>query len=127
MKKEQSKHIGRIVIRWGALSGGIIMAALYLNSSIHSAWVSGGSANEYPEAWAHRAFMHVCFSGAFLFLGVAIFRIAGSFPRVGSLSRGFALVALLLGVTPYARAFLDQDRCLDAGGRWNHAEYRCER
>ena len=127
MKKEQSKKPGRMVIRWGALAGGIIIAALYLNSSIYSAWLSGGPPNEYPEAWAHRAFVHVCFSCAFLLLGIAIFRIAGSFPRVGAVSTGLVLVALLLAVTPYVRVFLDQDSCLDGGGRWSYEGYRCEK
>ena len=126
MKKEQSKQIGRMAIRWGSLAGAIIMAGLYLNSSIYSAWVSGGPPNEHPEAWAYRAFMHLCFSGAFLLLGVAIFRIAGSYPRVGSVSIVLGLAALLIAGTPYVRAFLDSDACLDGGGRWNYEEYRCE-
>ena len=127
MKKGQINNVGRMVIRWGGLIGAIIMAALYLNTSIYSAWVSGGPPNDYPEAWAHRAFMHLCFSGAFLFLGVAIFRIAGSYPRVGGISIVFGVAALFIAGTPYIRAFLDSDKCLDSGGRWNYEEYRCEK
>ena len=126
MKKKQSKKLVRLIIRWGGLIGAIIMAALYLNSSIYSAWVSGGPPNEYPEAWAHRALMHLCFSGAFLLAGVAIFRVAGSFPSVGRISFALGVAALLIASTPYVRALLDSDSCLDSGGRWNYEEYRCE-
>ena len=127
MKTHWSKKPGRLIIRWGGLVGAIIMAALYLNSSVYSAWVSGGPPSGYPEAWAHRALMDLCFSGAFLLAGVAIFRIAGSFPGVGGISIALAVAALLLASAPYVRAFLDSDSCLDNGGRWNYEEYRCEK
>ena len=127
MKKEPSNKLVRLIIGWGGLVGAIIIAALHLNSSIYSAWVSGGPPNEYPEAWAHRALMHLCLSGALLLAGVAIFRVARSFPSVGGVSIAFGVAALLLASTPYVRAFLDSDSCLDSGGRWNYAEYRCEK
>jgi len=84
MKNGQTKTPGRMAIRWGSLIGAIIMAALYLHSSIYSARVSGDPQNDSPEAWAHRALMHLCFSGAILLLVIAIFRIAGSYPRIVS-------------------------------------------
>jgi hypothetical protein len=71
--------------------------------------------------------MHLCFSGAFLFAGIAIFRIAGTYPRVRGMSIGFGVSALLLASAPFVRSFLDIAACLDSGGRWNYEEYRCEK
>lgn len=41
---------------------------------------------------------------------------------------GATLVLAILGVAAYSvgSRFLKQDRCLDAGGRWNSAELACE-
>lgn len=127
MNKEPSKHWPWMVIRWGSLGCGLIIAALYLNSSFYSAWVSGGPPNDYPEAWAHRGLMHLCFSGACVLGAIVLFRVIGSYPRIGGVTVTLVVVGLLLSSIPYIRAFLDSDSCLDSGGRWNDAEYRCER
>jgi len=127
VRKMRDKNLTRMVIRWGSLIGAIVIAALYLNSSIYSAWISGGPPNNYPEAWAHRALMHLCFSAAFLFVGIAVFRIAGSYPHISGISLAFGVAALLIASIPYARSFLDSDACLDSGGRWDYGKYRCEK
>ena len=105
----------------------IVGAALYLNGAIFSAWVSGGPPNDYPEAWAHRALLNLCFSIAVLLGGIVAFRVIGSFPKIGVLTAVLGILALTFLAIPYGRAFLDSDRCLDSGGRWNELYYRCER
>jgi len=104
-----------------------VVAALYLSGAFFSAWVSGGPPNDYPEAWAHRALLNLCFSIATLLGGVAAFRLIGSFPKIGVMTVVLGALALAFVVVPYGRAFLDADRCLDSGGRWNDGNYLCER
>jgi hypothetical protein len=113
--------------RWVVLVFCLGMAALYLNSSLYSAWVSSGPPNPHPEAWLQRALVHLCFAGTFSLVGIAIFRLVTSFPKVGFLTAFLGALSLLLLAIPYAREFLLSAACLDNGGRWNKAEFRCEK
>lgn len=127
MNKPTEKSRLRSVSRWVVLCASIILAALYLNSAFYSAWVSGGPPTPYPEAWAQRALVHLCLSGAILFGGIAAFRAIGNFPSFGGTTILFGVLALLVLGVPHVRAFLKTDACLDSGGRWNSAEFRCDK
>jgi hypothetical protein len=115
------------VARWIVLVSAIVVAAFYLNSAAFSAWVSGGPPNDYPEAWAQRALIQLCFSIAVLLGGMVAFRLISSFPKVGRTTFVLGTLALIVVGLPYGREFLDTDRCVDRGGRWNGLSYRCEK
>ena len=117
----------KTVARWAVLASAIVVAAFYLNSAAYSAWVSGGPPNNYPDAWAQRALIQLCFSIAVLLGGIVAFRLISSFPKIGRISLVLGSLALIVVGIPYGREFLDSDRCLDSGGRWNGPSYRCER
>jgi len=116
----------RTSLRWPVLVCACLAAAGYLNSAFYSAWVSSGPPTEFPEAWAHRSLAHACYAGACLLVGLAVFRGLRLYPRVSRLSVVLGFVSLLLTGLPSVRAFLDQDACLDAGGRWHRIAHRCE-
>ena len=117
----------RLTARWTLLLLSLVIAAIYLNSAFFSARVSGGPPNPYPHAWSQRGVTHLCLAGAFLFGGIAIYRLIGSFPKIGVLTIIFAVVAVLFPAVPYVREFWYVDACLDRGGRWNSLAFQCER
>lgn len=117
--------VARRIGSWAALVASILVAMLFLNSAAYGAWLSSGPPTDVPAWWLHRSFAHLCFAGAALALGVAVFLTVRA-PRITRLSVVLATVALLLLVMPYVRSFLAVDRCLDSGGRWDAATSACE-
>jgi hypothetical protein len=115
----------RASLRWTALIVAVIVAATYLNSAAYSFWVAGGPPSLYPESWVQRGLVHLCWSGAALFVGIATFRTVRTFPRFGAITIALAVTGLLLLGVGGIREFLLTDRCLDRGGIWNSTEFRC--
>jgi hypothetical protein len=74
-----------------------------------------------------RAFAHVCYAGAAVLIGCAVFRAIRRLPRSDRLGLVLALFALAAVAAPRIRQFILVDGCLDAGGRWDGAAFRCER
>jgi hypothetical protein len=104
----------------------IVVAAVYFNSAVFSAWVSGGPPNEYPKAWAYRSFRHLFYG-----IGFVIFAITVHLSLKSDVKRQNVkcIIGLLIGMsifaTPHIAKFLDIDSCLDQGGRWDEAHHRC--
>ncbi len=113
------------LIRWLVLLAFIIVAFLYLYSSIYSAWVSGGPPNLYPLGWYRRATGHLCFALAALFFGVGLFKGINTFPRATNGSAAFIVLGALLVISPYIGRFVLIDKCLDRGGSWNSETIQC--
>ena len=115
----------RRLAKWLALIAFIIVALLYLNSAIYSAWVSGGPPNPYPLGWSRRAAGQLCFALAALSFGVGLFNGIQTFPRATKGSAAFIVLGALLALGPYIGRFVLIDSCLDRGGSWNRETLQC--
>ena len=117
--------VSRKLIRWTVLSAFIILALLYLYSSIYSAWVSGGPPNPYPLGWPRRALGHLGFSLAALCFGIGLFKGIRTFPRATTGSAAFIVLGAILAISPYIGRFVLIDKCLDRGESWNRETIQC--
>lgn len=119
------KSLTRQVVRWSVLLMFIVLAILYLNSAVYSAWVSGGPPNPYPIGWSRRALGHICFALAALFFGVALFIGIRKLPKFGKSSIALTVIGILLVASPYVGRFILIDGCLDRGEKWNNETIQC--
>ena len=94
--------LARNLARWVALLVCVALALLYLNSAAYSAWLSGGPPTAIPQAWAHRALAHLCYSVAALLVGLALFRGIRSMPRIDRLSFVLLVVRPRAGINGFA-------------------------
>jgi hypothetical protein len=115
------------VTRWGVLVAATGLALLYLNSAAFSAWAGGGPPTNIREAWMHHAFAHLCNGVAAALGGVILFRVVRSPPRLDRATLALLVIGMVFIAAPRARRFLLADRCLDSGGRWDDAAFRCQR
>jgi len=125
MNDTEQSTVFRRLIKWLVLIAFIMVALLYLNSSIYSAWVSGGSPNPYPLGWSRRAIGNLCFALAALSFGLALFKGIQTFPRATKGSAAFIVLGALLVLGPYIGRFVLIDSCLDRGGSWNRETLQC--
>jgi hypothetical protein len=125
MNDAEKISVSRQFIRWLALGVFIVLALLYLNSSIYSAWVSGGPPNPYPLGWARRALGDLGFSLAALCFGIGLFKGIRTFPRSTRVSATFIVLAAILAMSTYIGRFELMDKCLDRGGSWNRETIQC--
>lgn len=117
----------RSVIRWLSLIGCLVAGLLYLYGATFSLWVTGGPPNDFKESWEQRGLWQLCLAFAFLFIGVSFFLAVPKFPRLSKLAVLFFGFSVGLLVIPAAREFLLTDACLDSGGSWNKAKFRCKK
>ena len=120
----QSSVIRRL-IKWVVLLAFIIVAVLYLNSSIHCAWVSVGPPTPYSLGWARRAIAHLCSGLAALSFGIGLFKGIQTFPEATRGSAAFIVLGALLVLGSYTGQFLLTHNCLDRGGLWNRETLQC--
>lgn len=125
MNDAAQSSVFRQLIRWLVLIAFIIVALLYLSSSIYSAWVSGGPSNPYPLGWSRRSIGHLCFALASLFFGLGLFKGIHTFPRSTSGSAAFIVLGALLAISPYIGRFVLIDNCFDRGEKWNRVTTQC--
>jgi hypothetical protein len=114
------------MLAWLTLVVALVWALLLLNSAMFSAWMSGGPPNPFPEAWATRSKWQLAWSASVAVGGLAVFRVVRGGRMRHGLTVALVLAAALLGSYPSANEFLQIDRCLDAGGRWDYGRLRCE-
>jgi hypothetical protein len=79
------------------------------------------------DAWMNRAFAHLCYAVAGVLGGVIVFRVINRPPRLDRAALALVVLALLFIAAPHVRRFVLVDRCLDSGGRWDAAAFRCQR
>lgn len=103
----------------------IIVALLYLNSAIYSAWVSGGPPNPYPLGWSRRAIGLLCFAMASVSFGLGLFKGIQTFPRATKGTAAFIMLGALLVLGPYMGRFALIDKCQDRGASWNNKTLQC--
>ena len=115
----------RQTIRWFVLLAFVCVALLYLNSAAYSAWVSGGPPNPYPIGWSRRALGHLSFSAAALFLGIGLFCVIPTFPKIRHRTLALLAIGLFLIAAPYIGRLVLTDRCLDQGGSWSNQTIQC--
>ena len=135
LKRYMSKTLGmhnaskpslpRQLTSWLALVACIVLALLYLNSSIYSAWVSGGPPNPYPLGWSRRALGQLGFALAAVCFGIGLFKGIRAFPRLTPGAVAFVALGALLASSPYIGRFVLTDACLDRGGSWNRDTLQC--
>jgi hypothetical protein len=117
--------VSRQIVRWLVLGAFIVLALLYLNSSIYSAWISGGPPNPYPLGWSRRALGYLGFSLAALCFGTGLFKGIRTFPRATKGSAVFIMLSAILAMSPYAGRFMLEHKCLERGGSWNRETIQC--
>ena len=125
MNDTAQSSVFRRSIKWLVLIALIIVALLNLNSSIYSAWVSGGSPNPYALGWSRRAIGHLFFALAALSFGLGLFKGIQTFPRATNGTAVFIVLGALLALSPYIGRFVVIDSCLDRGGSWNCETLQC--
>ena len=125
MNEAAQSSVFRRLIKWLVLGAFIVVALLYLNSSIYSAWVSGGLPNPYPPGWSRRAIGHLCFAMASISFGLGLFKGIQTFPRATNGTAVFIVLGALLVLSPYIGRFVLIDSCLDRGGSWNRETLQC--
>ena len=116
------------LIRIPILAMLIIAALVYFNSSIFSAWVSGGPPAEYPIAYAFRAYRHFFYGIGFIIFAITFFLI--SKPNASRIKLKLFIgisFALVIFAAPHTKKFFQIDACLDSGGKWNEKYHRCEK
>jgi hypothetical protein len=118
------KTPGMAVARWLGLIVGVGATLTCLNGVMGNAWAAGFH-DPYRDAYLHRAFLCIWYGAGALLLTVALFL------GLRAVRRNRIVVALVAaGLTafavPHVRAFLLVDRCLDGGGRWDSATFKCE-
>jgi len=132
-RSEDTRHMNvaarssvlRRLIKWAVLLAFIIVALLYLNSSIHYAWMSGGSSNPSSLGWARRAIGHLCFGLAALAFGTGLFKGIQTFPAATKGSAAFIVLGALLALGSYTGHFVLIHNCLDRGAMWNRETLQC--
>ena len=115
----------RRLIRWLVLIAFIIVALLYLNSAVYSAWVSGGAPDPYPLGSSRRAIGLLCFALASVSFGLGLFEGIKTFPRATKGSAVFIMLGALLVLGPYMGRFAIIDKCQDRGASWNNETLQC--
>ena len=114
-------------VRWTALFAGVTLALVYLNSAAYSAWAGGGPPTSIREAWMHRAFSHLCYAGAAVVSGLTLFRVIRRPLRLDRAALALVVLTTVLLAAPDVRRFLLMGHCLDSGGHWDAAAFRCQR
>ena len=105
-----------------------MVSAIYLNSALFSAWVSGGPPNDFPRAWEYRSIRHFFYGLGFIFIAITILiALKAKAKRIIIKSITGSLIALSLFSYPHFKLFYDVDACLDQGGRWNKDFHKCEK
>lgn len=117
----------RSVIRWVILASCIVMGLLYLNGAAFSFWVAGGPPNDFPESLVQRGIWRICLAFALFFIGSAVFVAVPKLPKLSKVAVLFLGAAAVLLIVPTVREFLAADGCLDSGGSWSKAEFKCQR
>jgi len=125
MNDAAQSSVFRRLIKWLVLIAFIVVALLYLNSSIYNAWVSGGPPNPYPPGWSRRAIGHLCFAAASLSFGLGLFKGIQTFPRATNGTAVFIVLGALLALSPYIGRFVSIDNCMDRGESWNRETLQC--
>jgi hypothetical protein len=116
-------------IRWILSLGAIVMAYLYFNYAIFSAWQTAAPAGwERPDSWVYEAYSSFGRSLAFvLCAAIVALNVRPGWPRIRSRWNLFLIgVALAAVLLPPALRFLAIDDCLDAGGRWDYEFENCQ-
>ena len=125
MNDTAQSSVFRRLLQWLVLVVFIIVALLYLQSSIYSAWVSGGPPILYPPGWSRRSIGDLCFAMAALSFGLGVFKGIQTFPRATNRAAVFIVLGALLALGPYIGRFATIDSCLDRGGSWNREILQC--
>jgi hypothetical protein len=115
----------RRLLGWLVLTAFIIVALLYLNSAVYSAWVSAGQPDPYQAGWYRRASGYLCNALAALSFGLGLFNGIRTFPRATAGSAAFIVLGAMLVLAPYIGRFVLIDNCLDRGESWNRETLQC--
>ena len=116
------------ILRISILAILIIVALVYFNSSLFSAWVSGGPPTDYPQAYAFRAYRHFFYGIGFIVIAITFFLV--SKPKASQMKLKLFIgltIALAIFSTPHIKKFFQVDACLESGGRWNEQYHRCDK
>ncbi len=113
-------------LAWIVLLAAVVVAVFLLGPALLLVKILSMPHEELSPGRLMRCGQQLAYASASLVWGAVMFRIIRSFPVLDHLTVGLAVLALVLGVTPSIVRFIDIDRCLDSGGRWNYASLQCE-
>ncbi|MBV8033550.1 hypothetical protein [Roseateles sp.] len=114
------------VLAWLVLGTAIAAALLLVNGAAFSAWMSAGPPDPYPQGWALRSLKQLAWAASTALGGYAAFRAIREIPALRRTTLALAVAAVALTIPPCAYEYLQVDRCLDTGGRWNTSGMQCE-
>lgn len=116
------------IFRWLAIATLLAGAFLAANHALFSIMATvAPPTNQYPEAWAFEVYTWTGISVVLLCATViAAVNLRPGLPYLRSKWNVLLLaIALVAIVWPRAHHWLEVDRCLDAGGKWDEAYKRC--
>jgi hypothetical protein len=116
----------RAITRWVVLAFALL-GALALHWLSFRAGMTAGDMADHAQTLQHRSGIYSSVSVAVLMAGIAAFVMLKSLPRVSATAILYLAIALGALVYPWLKEFLDSDKCLDSGGRWNYALHECEK
>lgn len=103
-----------------------VLSGLFFLWAIYAYWGGQLFRNEASEVMRDTAAAYLAYGTASLLVAVAIW-LAG-FRKVGRIAVGsIVTVSLIIAAVPFVVEWLNQDACLDSGGRWLGNVGRCER
>lgn len=117
--------IVKSIVRWSLLLVGIALFLLYLKSAVYRAWLAGGPPTPNHEGWLFSAGNFLSWALAFLGAGIGLFVLVEKLPSISRVAVVLLIIAIIMGIFPSAREFVEADICLDAGGKWSASELRC--
>jgi hypothetical protein len=115
------------VLAWLVLGTALLGSLYLLNGAAFSAWMVGGPPNPFPQGWSMRSQTQLSWAVAAAAGGFAGFRAIRDFPALRRSTLALVVVSTVFAILPSANRYLQVDRCLDSGGRWNYEGLQCER
>ena len=114
--------------KWVASVLFVVLGLFYLNGAAGSWWVSWGPPTEFPEAWEQRAITQLGYAIALVATAPMAFIALKQQLKLKSSKYKFLWVVIVVVSLSYShlRAFIFADRCLDSGGSWQSAQFRCQ-
>lgn len=104
----------------------LICTLVLLNGAAFSGWMSSGPPNPYQQGWAFRSQMQLIWAVSVALSGLASFRLVREVPTLTRPTIALIIFAAAVGIFPSVQEFIQIDRCLDSGGRWNNDGLQCD-
>jgi len=118
----------RRVGKWLTPAICITLGLLYLNGAAASWWVSWGLPTNHPESWEQRAISQLGYAVALFAAAPMLFIAFKNRFNLKTSNYKYWWVAITVIALYYScvRVLVLTDSCLDSGGSWQAAQFRCQ-